>query len=182
MEHPIRPRVAGDIVSRRPRKGQWDAFGTAQLRLNLSRKKRNIKIPLTAVLRPTIIIIAAAFFVFGSALAPTIFTRASGNTATDASSNTAERAQLEGQLQQLETQIDQYEGQIASYEKQGNTLSGQIGILNDKIAKLNLQIRATTLTLSELNQNIATTESRITTTQADIASKKMALSNLLQNL
>jgi membrane-bound lytic murein transglycosylase B len=133
-------------------------------------------------MRPIIIVAAVAFFVFGSALAPTIFTRASGDTATSTDASSVERTQLENQLQQLETQIDQYEGQISSYEKQGNTLSDQIGILNDKIAKLNLQIRATSLTLSELNQSIAQTQSRITVTQADIVNKKTALGNLIQNL
>jgi peptidoglycan hydrolase CwlO-like protein len=182
MERPIKPRVAGDIVPLRGREGRWSAFNVSQLRLNLSSPGRSIKIPLVAVMRPIIIVVAVTFFVFGSALAPTVFTRASGDTATSTDSSSAERAQLEGQLQQLEVQIDQYEGQISSYEKQGNTLSGQIGVLNDKIAKLNLQIQATTLTLSELNQNIAQTQSQITATQADIVSKKAALGSLLQNL
>ena len=134
-------------------------------------------------MKPAIIAAAAAFFVFGSALAPTIFTRASGDTASSAtSSSTAEQAQLENQLQQLETQINQYQGQISSYEKQGNTLSGQISTLNDKIASINLQIQATTLTLSKLNQNIAQTQVQIGVTQSDIVDKKAALGNLVQSL
>ncbi len=134
-------------------------------------------------LRPAVVVATAFFFIFGSAVAPTIFTRASGDIATTTvSSSTAERAQLENQLQQLEAQINQYEGQISSYEKQGNTLNGQIKVLNDKIAKLNLQIQATTLTLTELNQNIAQTQLQITVTQTDIANKKTALGSLLQNL
>lgn len=182
MKRSLKPRVAGDIVSLRAGGGRWDAFSASRLRLNLSSKKHITRIPLVKLLRPAIVIAAASFFVFGSVLAPTVFTRASGDTTSSASSTAAERTQLESQLQQLEGQIDQYQGQISSYEKQGNTLSSQIATLNAKIASVNLQIKATNLTLTELNQNIAQTQSQITVTQSDIVSKKMALSNLLQNL
>jgi peptidoglycan hydrolase CwlO-like protein len=183
MQQPVKPRALGDIVPRRARKGRWDAFSASVPRLNLSLRKRNVKIPLTKFMRPAIIVAAVAFFVFGSALAPTIFMHASGDTTTStASSNAAEQSQLESQLQQLEAQINQYQGQISSYEKQGNTLSSQISTLNAKIASINLQIRATNLTLSELDDNIAQTQSQITVTQSDIVDKKAALGDLLQEL
>ena len=182
MDQPLRPRVAGDIVPRRANGKSWNAFRASPVRLNLSVRKRRIRIPVMKVLRPAVIAAAIAFFVFGSALAPTIFTRASGDTATTTDPNSAERVQLENQLQQLEAQMNQYQDQIASYEKQGKTLSGQISILNDKIASLNLQIRATSLTLAELNQNIVQTQTQIATTQMDITNKKAALTDLLQGL
>jgi peptidoglycan hydrolase CwlO-like protein len=181
MEQPIKPRVAGDIVPRRGHGGKWNAFSVSKLRLNLSSRKRGMRISLVKLMRPVIIAIAVAFFVFGSVLAPTVFTRASGDTASS-NSNVAERAQLESQLQQLETQIDQYQSQISSYKKQGNTLSGQIATLNAKIASVNLQIQATNLTLTELNQNIVQTQSQITVTQSEIVSKEAALGNLIQGL
>jgi peptidoglycan hydrolase CwlO-like protein len=182
MKFSMKPRALGDIVPLRSRGQRWDTFGAFPRRLNLSPAERVVRIPIINIARLTVIFGTAVFFVFGSVIAPTVFTRASGDTVSSASSTAAERAQLESQLQQLEGQIDQYEGQISSYEKQGNTLSGQIGVLNNKIAKLNLQIRATNLTLTELNQNIVQTQSEITVTQADIVSKKAALGNLLKNL
>ena len=182
MQQPVKPRAFGDIVSRRARKGRWEAFSVSRSRLNLSFQKRNVRIPLVKLMRPAIIIAAAAFFVFGSALAPTIFMHASGDTATGTNSTATEQSQLESQLQQLEAQINQYQGQIASYKKQGSTLSGQIATLNAKIASINLQIRATNLTLSALNKNITQTQSQIAVTQANIVDKKAALGDLLQEL
>ena len=189
MQQPVKPRALGDIVSRRARprlRGDklrpWDAFSVSRSRLNLSFRKRNVRIPLAKLMRPAIIAAAVAFFVFGSALAPTIFMHASGDTATSTNAAATEQSQLESQLQQLETQINQYQGQITSYEKQGNTLSSQIATLNAKIASINLQIRATNLTLSELNDNITQTQSQIAVTQADIVDKKAALGDLIQEL
>jgi hypothetical protein len=70
-----------------------------------------------------IIATAAIFLVFGSALAPTLFSKASGDasssTTPTSTDPTAERTQLEGQLAQLEMQINQYQGQISSYQTQG---------------------------------------------------------------
>jgi len=182
MEQRIKPRALGDIVPRRAHEGRWSAFSVSRSRLNLSDRNSNIRIPLRKLIQPAIVIAAVALFLFGSALAPTIFTRASGDTATSTSSNSAERVQLESQLQQLETQINQYQGQIASYEKQGSTLSSQISALNAKIASVNLQIRATNLTLTELDASITQTQSQITVTQSDIVNKQAALANLLQGL
>ena len=183
MKRPQKPRALGDIVPRRYVRGKrWNAFSVSGLRLNLSSQPNGIKIPLVKILRPAIIVAAIAFFVFGLAVAPTIFTNASGSAATSASSTAAEQSQLESQLQELETQINQYQGQITSYEKQGNTLSSQIATLNAKIASLNLQIKATNLTLSQLNDSITQTESQITVTQSDIADKKAALGDLVQEL
>jgi len=182
MKQPVKPRVAGDIVPLRARAEHWNAFSISPLRLNLSSQKRSARIPLVKILRSAIVIAATVIFVFGSALAPTIFMHASGDTATSTSSNAAERVQLENQLQQLETQIDQYEGQISSYKQQGSTLSNQIATLNDKIAKLNLQVQATNLTLAELNNSITETQSQIAVTQSDIVNKKAALGDLLQSL
>ena len=158
----------------------WRLFA---LRLNLSSEHIAIQDPdRESCGFSAILVRRGVFFVFGSVIAPTIFTRASGDTTSSASSTAAERSQLESQLQQLETQINQYQGQITSYEKQGNTLSSQIATLNDKIASLNLQIQATNLTLSELNDSISQTQSQITVTQSDIADKKAALGDLLQEL
>jgi peptidoglycan hydrolase CwlO-like protein len=178
MERPLKPRVLGDVIPRNAQRNRWSVFGPSASRINLT-KEKTIRIPLTKILRLTIVVVAVAFLILGSASAPTMFMRASGDTA---STTAAERAQLENQLQQLETQINQYEDQIASYQKQGSNLSGQIATLNDKIAKLNLQIKATNLTLVELDNQISQTQSQITVTQADIAAKKVALSNLLQGL
>lgn len=141
------------------------------------------RIPLTNCLKAMIVVGAAMFLVFGSAVAPTNIPRAVGDTSTSTTTDAAtERAALQDQLQQLEGQINQYEGQISSYESQGNTLKGEIGLLNAKIAKLNLQIRATNLTIQQLDQQISETESQITVTQADIATKKAAIGGLMQGL
>jgi len=179
MERPLKPRVLGDVMPRNVQRNRWSVFGGSAPRINLA-KEKILRIPLTKTLRSGIVIVAVAFLIFGSASAPTDFTRASGDTA--ASSAATERAQLEGQLQQLESQINQYEDQISSYQKQGSNLSSQIAALNDKVAKLNLQIEATNLTLSELNSQISQTQSQIVTTQADITNKKVALGDLLQGL
>lgn len=150
--------------------------------------------------KPLIVTGAITFFVFGSASAPTMLTKAVGDSTTnsvstaDSSANTAptgnvsstdpnaERDQLQAQLQQLETQIDQYQGQIQSYRQQGNTLNGEINQLNAKIASLNLQIQATNLTIEQLNQQIANTQTQISVTQGDIADKQTAIGGLLQSL
>jgi peptidoglycan hydrolase CwlO-like protein len=148
-------------------------------------EERIIRVPLTKSLRMGIVAIAAVFLVFGSAVAPTLFTKASGtgpgSTATS-TDPTAERTQLESQLAQLESQINQYQGQISSYQTQGKTLNGQISILNDKIASLNLQIQATNLTLQQLNNQIADAQSEITTTQSEIVNKQAAMGILMQEL
>ena len=184
MKRPLKPRVLGDISVKRPGGRSWSSFSPLATRVNLVEEKI-IHIPLTRSLRAIILASAVIFFVFGSAAAPTLFTKASGDAGSvNASSTdpTAERTTLESQLAQLETQINQYQGQISSYKTQGKTLNGQIGILNDKIASLNLQIRATNLTIQQLNDQIADTQSQITTTQADIVSKKTAMGSLMQNL
>ncbi len=179
MQRPLRPRVLGDIAPKDGRFERWDAFGPASRRVNLI-NTRIFRIPATKYLKRGIAAAAASFLVLGSASAPTLFTRASGDaTTTDAG---VERAQLESQLQNLESQINQYEGQISSYKAQGSTLSGQIATLNAKVAKLNLQIQATNLTLAELDQQINQTEGQITITQGDIESKKAAIGSLLQNV
>ena len=188
MERPLKPRILGDVV---PRAGagtgrsgmeeeRWNAFGAAAARINLSYDKKTFRIPVTRSLKALILFVGAAFLVLGSVAAPTIFTRASGDATT--TDTTAERNQLQDQLQQLEGQINQYEGQIASYQKQGSTLNGEISQLNAKIAKLNLQIQATNLTIAQLNQQIGETQSQIPVTQADIANKKTAIGGLIQEL
>jgi peptidoglycan hydrolase CwlO-like protein len=182
MKRPLKPRVLGDISVKKT--GGWSSFGPLASRVNLV-EERIIRIPLTKSLRVIIIASAAVFLVFGSAAAPTLFTRASGDAAGATATSTdpaAERTALESQLAQLESQINQYQGQISSYQTQGKTLNGQIGILNDKIASLNLQIQATNLTIRQLNSQIADTQSQITTTQAQIVSKKAAMGTLMQNL
>ena len=184
MERTAKPRVLGDVIPRSRKGKRWNAFAMLDARLNLGQKKTP-RIPLTIGLRLFVVVAAVMFFIFGSVSAPTIFTQASGVSATNSTSTVpadVERSQLETQLQQLEGQINQYEGQIASYKQQGSTLGGQISDLNNKIAKVNLQIQATNLTLTELNQNISTTQSQITVTQGDIQVKKIALGNLLQSL
>ncbi|HUC31176.1 MAG TPA: lytic murein transglycosylase [Candidatus Paceibacterota bacterium] len=184
MKRPLKPRVLGDISAKKSEGQNWSSFGPLASRVNLV-EERVIRIPLTKTLRIVIIASAAVFLVFGSAVAPTLFTKASGDAtgATATSTDpTAERTQLETQLAQLETQIDQYQGQISSYETQGKTLNGQIDILNNKIASLNLQIQATNLTIQQLNSEISDTQSQITTTQADIVSKKAAMGSLMQDL
>ena len=185
MKRPLKPRVLGDISFKKSDGRSWSSFGPLPARVNLVEEKI-IRIPLTKSLRIGIIASAAIFLVFGSAVAPTFLSKASGDAtgAATASSTdpSAERTALESQLAQLETQINQYQGQISSYQTQGKTLNGQIGILNDKIASLNLQIQATNLTIHQLNSQIASTQSQITATQADIVSKKAAMGSLMQNL
>ena len=185
MKRPLKPRVLGDVTVKKANGRSWSSFGPLAARVNLV-EERVIRIPLTKALRVVIIAGAAIFLFFGSAAAPTFFTRASGDgtSATAASSTdpTAERNQLEGQLAQLEDQINQYQGQISSYQTQGKTLNGQIGILNDKIASINLQIQATNLTVQQLNNQIADAQSQIATTQTEIVNKQAAMGILMQDL
>ncbi len=184
MKRPLKPRVLGDVSVKKANGRSWSSFGPLAARVNLV-EERIIRIPLTKSLRIGIIAVAAISLVFGSAAAPTLFTRASGDgtsataTSTDPS---VERSQLESQLAQLESQINQYQGQISSYQTQGKTLNGQISILNDKIASLNLQIQATSLTLQQLNNQIADAESQIAVTQTNIINKQTAMGILMQEL
>jgi peptidoglycan hydrolase CwlO-like protein len=185
MNRLLKPKVLGDVSRDRPDGDNWTAFSPLPERVNLN-EERVIRVPFTKIARYAIYVFAAVFLVFGSAAAPTLFTKASGDagngTAATSTDPTAERTQLESQLQQLETQIDQYQGQIQSYESQGNTLNGQISELNAKIASLNLQIQATNLTIQQLNTEISDTQTQIGVTQADIVTKKAAMGQLLENL
>jgi peptidoglycan hydrolase CwlO-like protein len=184
MKRPLKPRVLGDVSVKKGNNQNWSSFGPLAARINLV-EERIIRVPFTKTLRIVIIASAAIFLVFGSAIAPTLFTRASGDAASGTATSTdpgVERTQLESQLAALESQINQYQGQISSYQTQGKTLNGQIAILNDKIASLNLQIRATNLTIQQLNSQITDTQSQIVTTQADIVNKKTAMGSLMQSL
>lgn len=184
MKRPLKPRVLGDVSVKKTGEQGWSAFRELPGRVNLIEEKV-IRVPLTRVLRVIIIASAGAFLIFGSVNAPTLITKASGDsTTTNATSTdpTAQRAALESQLAGLETQINQYQGQIASYQTQGKTLNNQIGELNDKIASLNLQIQATNLTIQQLNTQITQTQSQITATQASIVNKKAAMGSLMQSL
>jgi peptidoglycan hydrolase CwlO-like protein len=180
MKKPLKPKVLGDIVPRSA-ENVWDTFHGVSKRINLSPRRRYGDFPLIRIAKAGVILAAAIFLVFGSASAPTVFTKASGDTSTS-TDPTIQRQALETQLQQLEGQINQYEGQITTYEKQGSTLTSQINALNAQVAKINLQIQATNLTLQELDNEIASTQSQITVTQSDIAEKKASLANLLQSL
>jgi membrane-bound lytic murein transglycosylase B len=178
MKRPLKPRVLGDVSVRKPGGRSWNSFGPLAARIDLV-GERIVRIPLTKILRVTIIATATIFFVFGSAAAPTFFNKASGDAAhsggTAASTSTdptVARTALESQLAQLETQIDQYQGQIASYQTQGKTLNGQISILNDKIASLNLQ----------LNSNISAAQAEIAALQKAVTTKKAAMGVLMQEL
>jgi len=183
MKRPLKPRVLGDISVKKANGQSWSSFGPLAARVNLV-EERIIRIPLTKSLRIGIIATAAIFLVFGSAAAPTLFTKASGTGSATATSTdpSVERTQLESQLSQLESQINQYQGQISSYQTQGKTLSNQITILNDKIASLNLQIQATNLTLQQLNSQIVATQTQITNTQSEIVNKQAAMGSLMQDL
>jgi len=184
MKRLLKPRVLGDISVQKASGWSWSSFGPLAGRVNLV-EERIIRIPLTKSLRVVIIAAAAIFLVFGSALAPTLFTKASNDAASVTASSTdpmVERSQLEGQLAQLETQINQYQGQIASYQTQGKTLNDEIGILNDEIASINLQIQATGMTLQQLNDQIGTTQTQITNIQAEIADKQAAMAALAEDL
>ncbi len=185
MKRPLKPHVLGDVSVKRGDARGWSSFGPLAARVNLV-EERIIRIPLTKALRVVIVASAAAFFVFGFAVAPTLFSKASGD-ATDAAGTTAtstdpavQRTALETQLSQLEDQIDQYQGQISSYATQGKTLNNEIAMLNDKIASISLQIQATHLTAQQLADDIAETQSQIATIQSDVASKKAAMAILLQ--
>lgn len=181
MHRPLKPRVLGDVSSRR----RWDPFRSLSARLNLS-KEKTLRIPLTKILRYTTLAAAAVFLIFGSVTAPTTssVTNAQDSSLPAASSTdpAAEQQQLQAQLAQLEGQIDQYQGQISSYQQQGSTLNGQIGELNDKIASLNLQIQAINLTMGQLDQEITQTQSQITVTQSDITDKQTAIQGLMNSI
>jgi peptidoglycan hydrolase CwlO-like protein len=185
MKRPLKPKVLGDVArDRNVGNNNWSAFDTLPERLNLT-EERVIRIPFTKIARYSIYAFAAVFLIFGSAAAPTLFTKASGDATSGTASSTdptAERTALESQLATLQTQIDQYQGQIASYQSQGKTLGTQISTLNAKIASLNLQIQATNLTIQQLNSQIADTQSQIVVTQADITSKKAAIGTLMNSL
>lgn len=174
----------GDVVAQNGRGESWSVFRSLPARLNFAQTK-TLRIPLGRSLRYSIIAGAALFLLFGSANAPTLFTKASGDVTSSTVSSTdpnAERTALEAQLQTLETQIDQYQGQVTSYQSQGKTLSGEISILNSKIAQMNLQIQATNLTIEQLNDQISSTQSQIVVTQADIVSKQAAIQSLMNSL
>jgi TolA-binding protein len=116
MKRLLKPRVLGDISTKKADTRGWSAFGPLASRVNLA-DERVIRIPLTKTLRIGIIVAAAIFLVFGSAVAPTFLTRVSGDSTSATATSTdpaAERTQLESQLAQLEGQINQYQGQIAS--------------------------------------------------------------------
>jgi len=183
MNRLLKPKVLGDVSREREDGNNWSAFSSLSKRVNLN-EERVVRIPFVKIARYAIYAFAAFFLVFGSAVAPTLFTKASGDATTTATSTdpTAERTQLESQLQQLETQIDQYQGQITSYQSQGKTLNGQIAQLNAKIASLNLQIQATNLTIQQLNAQISETQSQIGVTQADLVNKKAAMGQLMETL
>ncbi len=179
----------GDIVPSAAQGRSWDAYRTISQRVNLAENAGRFyffrrlwrRVSFVGLAKSAVVAAAFAVFIFGSATAPTIFSRASGDNSTS-TDPTAQRAQLEAQLKDLQGQIDQYEGQITTYKKQGTTLSSQINQLNAKIAKVKLQIQATNLTLNELDTEIKATQSKITVTQADIALKKTALAGTLQSL
>jgi predicted nucleic acid-binding Zn-ribbon protein len=178
----------GDISVKRSGGRGWSSFDSLAGRVNLV-EERIIRIPFTKTLRVVIVASATVFLMFGFALAPTLFIKASGNinstgddAITSSTDPTAERTQLEGQLAQLESQINQYQGQISSYATQGKTLNNQIDILNDKISSLDLQIRATGLTIQQLNVQIADAQSQIVGTQAEIVDKQAAMGALVQDL
>jgi len=174
MPRHLKPRVLGDIKPRH--NSPWrDSFVSLPRRLNLSYKEIG-RLPLKKFLEFFICISAAAFFVLGSAIAPTMFSRASN------SQEDGERAALEAQLKELESQINQYEGQIVSYQKQGKTMKSEITRLNDKIAKLNLQIQAVNLTLRELDKKISETHTQILTTEISLADHKETLAQLIRSL
>lgn len=184
MLRPQKPRVLNDIIPRDRRGTGFSIFEEIPLRLNLraGKRMRVYEPTLMGAVRVAVSLIAILVFLFGTASAPTLLTRAAGTTDAASTDPNAERAALESQLQELQTQIDQYEGQISTYQKQGKSLSGEIAQLNAKIAKLNLQIQATSLTLKQLNQQISATQAQIQVTKADIVDKKAAIAGLVQSI
>ncbi len=195
MKVPQKPVVFGDVVpasaaratANEPEylkhKKQWTAFDRLPLRVNLAARtnEKIIRLRLTRWSRFAVGLGAALFMILGSASAPTFFTKASGGTTTTLDAS-AERNDLQNQLEQLQSQIDQYEGQISTYERQGKTLNGEISQLNAKIAKLNLQIKATTLTIAQLDKEIADTQSQIGTTEAEIKAKQASIQGLMNSI
>jgi len=153
-----------DIKRRRP------------LRLNL-RREYSVIIPFKKVFQAVFIFSIIAFFVLGSAMAPT-----TGSVKAAQSQNEEERKVLESQLVDLESQISQYEATINEYKKQGTTLQSEINRLNSQISKLNLQIKVVNLTLSNLDLEISDTQSQIVKTGDEIFLNKQSLSQALQTL
>jgi len=158
-----------DVASKRTR-----TSGKKHL-VNLS-YEREIKIPLTNILKFAGIFLATAFLFLGSASAP-VFRETKASVSSD-----AERAALESQLNDLKNQIDQYEGQISTYKKQGGTLKSEIANLDAKIAKINLQIKATNLTLAVLSQKMVDSENKISVYESQIESNRGSLTKVLQDL
>ena len=78
MKRPLKPRVLGDVSVKKPNGRNWSSFDALASRVNLV-EERVIHLPVTKALRMVIIASAAIFLVFGSALAPTLFTKASGD-------------------------------------------------------------------------------------------------------
>src|SRR5580692_6689367 len=116
MQGPLKPRVLGDVAPPEGRKDHWSAYDVPERRVNLSKQKR-FDIPVTKYAKLLILLAGVAFFVFGSANSPTIFTKAAGDASSTADVG-SEQAALEAQLAQLQGQIDQYQGQVTSYEQQ----------------------------------------------------------------
>jgi hypothetical protein len=94
MNRLLKPKVLGDVSRDTENGNNWTAFSSLPERINLN-KERVVRIPFTKTSRYAIYAIAGIFLIFGSAVAPTLFTKASGDATTAATSTdpTAERTQ-----------------------------------------------------------------------------------------
>jgi len=172
-----KPRLLVDIKKNE----RFLATYQGSARVDLSRKRIVIKIPL----RPIFSILAAVFFtasfVLNFVAAPSNGETASAQT-TKVVASEAERKALEAQLADLEKQMDQYESKITEYKKQGTTLQSEITRLNNQVYKINLQIKAVTLTLQKLNNEMGIAQNQINETQGKISVKKSAILDTLREL
>ncbi len=149
-------------------------------RVNLSRKRTVIRIPLKTVFCILTVAFFAATFFMNFASAPSAG-EASAQTTNGVTSD-QERKALEAQLVELEKQMDQYETKITEYKKQGTSLQSEITRLNNQVYKINLQIKAITLTLKKLNNEMGVTQKQIDETQGKVSIKKDAIENILREL
>jgi len=148
--------------------------------LNLSYYRQR-RLPLTQILKSTIILVVITFFLFSFVYAP-VHNSPSLIFAAQNNQTNEERQKLENQLAELEKQISDYENAITQYQKQGQSLKNEIKTLESKISKLNLQTKAVNINLENLNQEIGTTQSKIASAEQNIGFNKEALSQVLQNL
>lgn len=166
----MRQKILIDIKSRK------NPLRLISSQVNLNRT-RIVRIPLKFLISGVFVLFFIISLIFNFAVAPT-YTGVKAASLTTAE----ERKALEAELADLEKQIDDTQAKISEYKKQGTTLQSEIKRLNSLISKANLQIKAISLNLKQINNELNVTQSKILDTQNDIDKKKVAISNIIQNI